>query len=118
MNRLSMPVIISAALIAGSAVAAEQFVAKIDAPFQGGSTDLLSALKIVEIDIFEHDGASYIIVEAPDEGYVEAYFFAMRLAPEGLYKLQADWMASGLSGLQLEQRLQFLTPAHCGFCTS
>ena len=118
MNRLSIPVAIAAACLAMSAAAADQFVARIDAPFQSGSAELLGAIKVVEIDAFEHDGASYIVIEAPDEGYVEAYFFALHIAPEGLYKLQADWVASGLSGLPLEQRLPFLTPEYCGFCTS
>lgn len=118
MYHFSIPATIAVACCVAAAASADQYVARIDAPFQSGSAELLSVLKIVEIDAFEHDGASYIVIEAPDEGYVEAYFFALRRAPEGLYKLQADWMASGLSGLPHEQRLPFLTPAHCGFCTS
>jgi hypothetical protein len=118
MNRFSIPAMITATCFVAAAASADQYVARINAPFQSGSAELLSALKIVEIDAFEHDGASYIVIEAPDDGYVEAYFFALHRAPESLYKLQADWVASGLSGLPLQQRLPFLTPSHCGFCTS
>ena len=118
MNRISIPVTIAATFFVAAAASADQYAARIDTPFHGASAELLDALKIVEIDVFEHGGATYIVVEAPDEGYVETYFFALRRAPEQLYLLQADWLASGLSGLSLEQRLPFLTPAHCGFCTS
>ncbi len=118
MNRFSIPATFAAACFVAFGASADQYVARINAPFQSGGAELLGALKVVEIDAFEHDGASYIVIEAPDEGYVEAYFFALHIAPEGLYKLQADWVASGLSGLPLEQRLPFLTPEYCGFCTS
>lgn len=118
MNRFSIPIAVSAAVLVATTVSADQYVAKIDATFQGASASLLEALKVVEIEIFDHEGAKYIVVEAPDEGYVKAYFFAVHRVPEELYLLQADWMASGLSGLSLEQRLPFLTQVTCDFCTS
>ncbi|WP_417523916.1 hypothetical protein [Marinovum sp.] len=118
MTRLSFPAVIAAACLVASAASAEQYVARIDAPFPGANARLLESLKIVELDIFEHAGAAYVVIEAPDEGYVEAYFFALHLTPEELLMLQADWNAPGLSGLPLEQRLPFLTPTGCGYCTS
>ncbi len=118
MKRISLPVTIIAACFVAAAASADQYVARVDAPFHGASAELLDTLKIVEIDVFEHGGATYLVVEAPDEGFIEAYFFAMHRVPEELYLLQADWTASGLSGLALEQRLPFLTPAPCNYCTS
>lgn len=109
---------IVAALLSVTAASAEQYVARIDQTFQGPSAALLDALKIVEIDTFEHGGFSYIVVEAPNEGYIEAYFLAINVTPTELHMLQADWTAPGLSGLSLEQRLPFLRPAPCGFCNS
>ncbi len=118
MTRNTIQATIVATLLAATAATADQYVARLDAPFDGASDQLLEALKIVAIDAFEHEGFHYIVVEAPDEGYIEAFFYAIGRAPKELHVLQADWTASGLSGLSLEQRLPFLTPAHCGFCTS
>lgn len=109
---------IVATLLAATAASADQYVARLDAPFDGASDKLLEALKIVEIDDFVHQGFHYVVVEAPDEGYIEAYFYAIGRAPKDLHMLQADWTASGLSGLSLEQRMPFLTSAPCGFCSS
>lgn len=114
----SIPATIVAMLLSVTAASADQYVARLDEPFQGANAGLIDAMRVVEIDAFEHGGSTYIVVEAPDEGYVEAYFFALRIVPKELHLLQADWTAPGLSGLSLEQRLPFLTPTSCGFCTS
>ena len=113
-----IPATIVATLLSVTAASADQYVARIDEPFKGASAALLDTLSIVEIDAFEHGGSTYIVVEAPDEAYVEAYFFALHIRPTELHVLQADWTASGLLGLSLEQRLPFLTPTTCGFCSS
>ncbi len=109
---------IVATLLSVTVASAEQYVVRTDQPFQGGNTELLRAMKIVEIDAFEHAGSNYIVISAPNKGYVAAYFFALHITPMEFHVLTADWTAPGLSGLSLEQRLPFLTPLTCDFCNS
>ncbi|MEP5452218.1 hypothetical protein, partial [Roseibium sp.] len=59
-----------------------------------------------------------VVLEAPSDGHVEAYFFALDLKPTALHTLGADWNAPGLSSLPLENRLPFLQPTRCDFCLS
>jgi len=104
--------------IAASAAMADQYVAQLDAPMAKASAGLLENLKIVEIDAFTHDGTHYVVIEAPNEAYLEAYFYAMSRSPKALHTLGPDWNASGLSSSQLEQQLPILAFASCGFCSS
>ena len=106
-----------ATLVAAPALA-EQYVAQLDAPFDGASEMLLKNLKIVEIDSYTLNGAYYMVIAAPDEGYLEAYFYAVHRRPIALYALGADWTGPGLAALSLEQHLPFLSPIPCEFCES
>lgn len=106
------------ALLGTNAAIADQFVAELDVAFDGASPQLLASLKVVEVDAFKHDGKHYVVLDAPSEGYVEAYFFALGLKPAALHTLGADWSAPGLSSLSLENRLPFLQPTQCDFCLS
>ncbi|MBF9032178.1 hypothetical protein HKCCE3408_17395 [Rhodobacterales bacterium HKCCE3408] len=106
-----------ATLVAAPALA-DQYVAQIPAPFNGANPALLETLKVVEIDSFTMNGAHYIVIDAPDEGYVEAYFFANSIRPIAIQALEADWTAPGLSSLTLEQRLLFMSPFPCDYCLS
>ena len=107
-----------AALVAGSAAVADQFVAEIVTPFGGARAGLLKTLDVVEIEAFSHDGRHYLVLQAPDDGYVEAYFHAIGLTPIALHTLRADWIAPGLADLPLAERLPFLTAAPCDYCLS
>ncbi|MEX0284580.1 MAG: hypothetical protein AB3N23_08200 [Paracoccaceae bacterium] len=105
-------------LLTAPAAMAEQFVAQLETSFKGANARLLDSLQVVELDAFEHDGKHYYVIEAPDEAYVKAYFFALGLRPTGLHLLDADWNAPGLADLSLENRLLFLKPTPCDFCLS
>ena len=105
-------------LLTAPSAMADQYLARIDAPIGGATAGLLESLKVTEIDAFSHDGAHYVVIEAPDEGYVEAYFFALHRSPSALFTLGADWTGEGLADLTLDQRLRFLTRASCDFCVS
>jgi len=107
-----------ATALAATAAAADQYVVRIDAPYAPASAGLLESLKIDEIDAFTRDGANYVVIGAPGEAHIEAYFYAIKRHPLALYKLVSDWTAAGFAGLPLEQRMPFLAPEPCGFCTS
>lgn len=107
-----------AASLAGTAAAADQFVAQLAAPFGGARAGLLDTLRIVEIETFDHEGRHYIVLQAPSDGHVEAYFHATGLRPVALHTLKADWIAPGLADLPLGQRLPFLTWVPCDYCLS
>ena len=105
-------------LLTAPVAMAEQFVAQLESSFTGANAQLLESLKVIELDAFEYDGKYFVVIDAPDEGYVEAYFYALQLKPAALHTLSADWSAPGLSSLSLENRLPFLNPTTCDFCLS
>lgn len=98
--------------------AADQFAVKMGAPVDGASQQLLETLHIREIDAVEINGMHFLVIDAKDEGYVEAYVFARHIDAIGLYRLEADWTGAGLSSLPVEAREPFLAETACGFCTS
>ncbi|MGI3183659.1 hypothetical protein [Nioella aestuarii] len=110
----------TAALVLATAIPAqaEQFAVRIDAAYQGANDRLMEAMQITEIDSFSQGDAHYVVLDAPDEAYVEAFFFAIGRDAIELNTLDADWRAPGMDGLSVAQRLDFLRAIHCEFCTS
>jgi len=97
---------------------ADQFAIQTAAPVVGASEQLLKALHVREVDAVEINGVHFIVLDARDEGYVEAYVFAMNIDAKGLYRLEATWDGAGLSSLPIEAREPFLHETQCDFCTS
>lgn len=100
------------------AASADQFAIQTDKPVSGASQGLLETLDIREIDALEINGAHFIVLEAKNEGYVEAYIFGRRIDAKALYRLEADWTGAGLSSLPVEARGAFFLETICEFCTS
>ena len=113
-------VTIAAALTFFAAVpaSADQFAVKIDGPYQGASQKLMDALKVSEVESFTDAGQHYVVLEAPSEAYVEAFFFAVDRKPIELHALDADWTNPTMQNLTMAQRLGFLREISCAFCTS
>lgn len=102
--------------MATAPASADQYVIRAQKALPAASAGLQQSLKIRTVDTFSHDGAHYVVIESPDEAYLEAYFFALESHPDALYRIDAGWSAQGLSGLSLDQRMPFLAPAPCDFC--
>ena len=98
--------------------AADQFAIQTDQQVFGASERLLETLNIREVDAVEINGVHFIVLDARNEGYVEAYVFAMNIDAKGLYRLEEDWDGAGLSSLPIEAREPFLHQELCDFCTS
>lgn len=111
-----LAVTIIASGLAISAAMADQYVVQIKGPLAETSESLRNTLKIDEIDSFAHEGKNYVVVGAPNEGYLAAYFRAVSHTPIALAIVGADWEGAGFDGLMLDRRMMFLTPAFCEFC--
>ena len=107
-----------ATLLAASAAGAEQYVVQIGAPYEGAATGLLDTLRISEIDAFDTaDGRHFVVIDAPNEAYVEAFFLAINVTPSALHTVGGDWTGPALSAVPMETRWLFLSEANCGFCS-
>lgn len=104
--------------LSATAASADQFVVRTDGPLPQPQSGLQHSIKIRNVDAFSHDGADYVVVEAPSEGHLKAYFFAIGRVPDALFTVNSNWAAPGLSSLALDQRLPFLSPEPCDFCAS
>lgn len=104
--------------LAGQAAMADQYVVQINGPLAETSDSLRSTLKIDVIDAFTHEDKDYVVVGAPTEGYLAAYFYAASHTPISLATVDADWTGAGFNGLTLDRRMLFLTPVYCEFCNS
>ncbi len=106
------------ALLGALEAHADQYAIRIDVAFGGATPGLLKALKIEEIDNFKVLGNQYIILDAPDEAYVEAYIFAIGRKAVELSALDADWTHPSVSEMPIESRLRFLRQIECEYCIS
>ncbi|UWR34937.1 hypothetical protein K3759_07555 [Sulfitobacter sp. W027] len=100
------------------AASADQFAIRTNEPVSGANKGLLEALDVREIDAVEMNGAHFLVLEAKNEGYVEAYIFGRGIDAKALYRLEADWTGAGLSSLPVEARGAFFEETICEFCTS
>lgn len=124
MTRLTLTKTAAAAILAMAAAlpvalpaGAEQFAVHLDTPFEGAHPRLLDTLRVSEIEIFTEDGAHYIVLDAPNPAYVEAFVEAIGPDAIALNALDADWANPVLDNLTMAQRLGFLRPVPCEFCT-
>ncbi|MHA6344396.1 hypothetical protein [Roseivivax sp. CAU 1761] len=112
------PAAIALVLATTGAASADQFAIRTDEPVTGASQGLLATLDVREIDAVEINGAHFIVLEAKNEGYVEAYIFGHGIDAKALYRLEADWTGAGLSSLPVDARGAFFEETICEFCTS
>ncbi|WP_347310242.1 hypothetical protein [Defluviimonas sp. SAOS-178_SWC] len=106
------------AVVAGLPATAEEFVVQLGSAYNGASDRLLASLETTEIQSFSVEGANFVILDAPNEAYVQAFFYALRQDVVGLNVLEANWTAPAFAELSLAQRLGFLRPVQCEFCRS
>lgn len=97
---------------------AEQFAVQLDGTYDGASTNLMETLKISELETFTENGAQYVVLEAPNDGYVEAFVLAIGRKALALHVLEANWNNPVMKDLSISQRLGFLRAIACEFCTS
>lgn len=97
---------------------AKQFAVRLDGPYYGASGGLLEKLKISVIESFTDNGAHYLILDARNDAYVEAFLYALGHKAIALNSLEANWTAPAFTDLPLAKRLQFLRPVECEFCDS
>lgn len=97
---------------------AEQFAVQIDEAYEGASPKLMETLRVSEVESFSEDGSHYVVLEAPNEAYVEAFFLAIHREALELHVVDADWTNPSMQHLSIAQRLGFLREVDCGFCTS
>ena len=109
---------IAAAIALALPAHAEQFAVQIDAAYDGASPMLMETLKISEIESFSESGAHYIVLDAPSDAYVEAFFHAIGRKAIQLNVLEANWENPTMENLSRAQRLGFLRAIACDFCTS
>lgn len=109
---------IAVVIATACSAAADQFAISTAAPVATAPQGLLASLRVQEIDSVEINGVHFTVIEAKDEGYVEAYVYAQHIDAKGLYRLEADWTGAGLSSLPIEARHPFLEETACEFCTS
>lgn len=106
------------ALIISLPAQAEQFAVQLDAAYTGVNAKLMETLKIAEIESFSEDGAHYIVLDAPNDAYVEAFVLAIAREAIALNVLEANWSNPMMKDLSMAQRLGFLRRITCEFCTS
>ena len=105
-------------IFAATGAFADQFVVQLDSAYENASENLKDLLKISEVESFSTDGKHYVILDAPSEAYVEAFFIAIHRQALELSVLEADWSRPVMSELSMSQRLDFLEPIECEFCAS
>lgn len=106
------------ALMASLPAHADQFAVRVNSEFKGATPELLSTLRITEVDNFAVGGNFYLILEAPDVAYVEAYVFAIHRIAVELHALDANWIHPTVAGMPIDEKIGFLRRLACSFCVS
>lgn len=99
-------------------VQADQFAVQLDAPYDGANANLIETLKISEVEAFSEGNAHYVVLDAPNEAYVEAFVLAIGRDAVGLNALEANWSNPSMQHLSIAQRLGFFRAIACEFCSS
>ena len=97
---------------------AEQFAVELNTAYDGANAELMETLKISEIESFSENDAHYIVLDAPNDAYVEAFVLAIGRKAIALNVLEANWNNPVMEDLSISQRLGFLRAIACEFCTS
>ena len=99
-------------------VQADQFAVQLDAPYDGANASLMETLKISEVEAFSEGNAHYVVLDAPNEAYVEAFVLAIGRDAVGLNTLEANWSNPSMQHLSIARRLGFFRAITCEFCSS
>lgn len=97
---------------------ADQFAVQLDASYEGASVKLMETLKVTEVEVFTEGDAHYVVLDAPDEAYVEAFILAIGREAVALNALEANWTNPAMQHLSISQRLGFFRAIECEFCSS
>ena len=97
---------------------AEQFAVQVNAAYEGASPKLMEALMVTEVESFSQNGSHFVVLEAPNEAYVETFFNAINRNAIELNVVEANWTNPAMQHLSIAQRLGFLREIDCEFCTS
>lgn len=119
MNRLAKITLSTAAAmiaLAGPSLA-DQFLISVSEPFGAVNERVLETLKIELVDGFSHDGQNFVVVNAPNEAYLETLFNITHIRPLGLQRMAVDWSGEAMLEIETAQRLKFGAPVACGFCS-
>lgn len=103
-------------LCAALPASAEQYVVRLDTAYSGASPGLLAALKVTEIQSFTESGADYVVLDAPNKAYLQAFFYALPQHPVALNAVEGDWTAPDTAGMAITDRMALLRPEPCDFC--
>lgn len=71
-------------------VNAEQFAVQLDVPYDGASAKLIEIMKVSEVEVFSEGDAHYLVLDAPNEAYVEAFILAIGRNAVALNALEAN----------------------------
>ncbi len=118
MRGLSHAVAIAVVLFTGSGATAEHFVVETDVPIVGDDAELMTSLRLVKLDAFEHEGRSYIVLDARDASVIEAYFAASQIVPVEMKVSRADWPSLPFFGASRQQSMAMLAETPCEFCAA
>lgn len=119
MKRLANTTVSAAAalLALASPSLADQFLLSVSQPFESVNERVLETLKIAVVDRFSHDGRNFVVVDAPNEAYLETLFNSTPIRPLSLQRLAVDWSGEAMAEIETAQRLKFGAPVVCGFCS-
>ncbi|MBF9041938.1 hypothetical protein HKCCE4037_01250 [Rhodobacterales bacterium HKCCE4037] len=117
-RKLIAPAAVTLALTVAQAASAEQFAVQLETAYEGASPRLMETLRITEIEDFSIEDSHFVVIDAPDSAYAEAFILAIGRDAEALHALDADWLNPAMQHLTPAQRLSFLRAVLCDACTS
>lgn len=90
--------------ITAASASAEQYVLKLENPLGEIGTSLQEALKVKEVERFEAEGASFVVLDVANDAYLDAFLHAQALTPLAISKV--DFINSpNVSGGELAPRI-------------
>lgn len=114
--KTTLPAVAALFAFAGPSLA-DQFLISVSEPFASVNERVLETLKIEVVDGFSHDGQDFVVVNAPNEAYLETLFNSTSVRPLSLQRLAVDWSGEAMAQIDTAQRLKFGAPVACGFCS-
>ena len=99
-----------------NAALAESYILTLAAPLDERAAPLFNATSTALVESFEANGVHYVVIEAPNEIYVETFFSSYDEWPVAMSTLEGGWSSDRYVEMPLERRLLELKQMHCRFC--
>jgi hypothetical protein len=102
--------------VVANAALAETYILTLAAPLSERAAPLLTSTNTALVESIEAHGVHCVVIEAPNEIYVERFFSSYGKWPVAMSTIEGGWNSERFAEMSRERRLLEIRQMHCRFC--